>query len=73
MSFYDALDLRSGRKPISQAWLDQGWQQRTTWAVVLPSCFPPRTVLVCAEHAKDGFGPRLSIEGFDVIDTDDGA
>lgn len=68
-----AFDAQSGRKPIAQAWTEQGWSLRSTWAVSLPSFFPPRTTLVVHENARDG-AVTLVIEGFDVMDPeDDGA
>jgi hypothetical protein len=66
------FDAQRGRKPISEVWLDQGWAHRSTWAIALPSFFPPRTTLVVHEDARGGL-QTLTIEGFDVTDHEDGA
>lgn len=73
MDYHEQVfDARRGRKPISQAWTEQGWSHESTWAVVLPTWFPSRSTLVVHEDARAGI-VALSINGFDVTQEDDGA
>jgi hypothetical protein len=68
----EALDGARGRKPFCEIYSDAGWMYRGDWSVALPSYFPPSTRLIVKHNQRDG-STTLSIEGVDVVDTEDGA
>jgi hypothetical protein len=68
----EALDGSRGRRPLSETYTDAGWGYRGDWQIALPSYYPPSTRLIVKHNQRDGI-TTLSIDGVDVVDTEDGA